>query len=302
MYFFVSALLVLVFILALFIPLFNHRRKKQICKKLCALSCEEKCRLVSDIIQPLGYCYIPRQDIFSTAVDAPQRSFGYTARFDRYAPYFNMVFDCLPVYFDYDGHTWLIEFWKGQYGINLGCEAGIYQADSLVTSAQQNRARFHSVEDAKMLPMSIRLYRHNTQLARLCAKHWWLTAFDMGLFANPEELSMDIQITFPNRRMLSAFVNALEADGRCRHHACGLRVTVRFAYCSSCALPFLKKLLCRFKQWENRLQCRLFRRLTKPFTTSLDRLLCLYFYLPFMFRRLIGGRERRKCHRKCKRL
>ena len=42
------------------------------------------------------------------------------------APRFQMVFDALPVYFDYQKKTWLIEFWKGQYGINTGAEIGIY--------------------------------------------------------------------------------------------------------------------------------------------------------------------------------
>ena len=36
--------------------------------------------------------------------------------------YVGMVFETLPVYFDYAGKTWLIQIWKGQYGICTGCE------------------------------------------------------------------------------------------------------------------------------------------------------------------------------------
>lgn len=150
-----------------------------------------------------------------------------------------------------------------------------------------------------MLPMSIRLYRHSTELAHLCARHWWLTAFDMGLYANPRELSMEVCITFPNRTMMVSFVNALDATDKCSYQVRGLRVFIVFTYCSSCVLSPIRKLLCRFKQWQNRLLCRLFRWVTKPFTSSLDRLLCLYFYLPSILRRLLRNKKRKKCHNKC---
>lgn len=132
MYFLVGILLLLV----LFLSLFHHHRKKKICKRICSMSCDDKLEQITSLIEPFGYTYIPCQDIFSTTIDAPQRAFGYTALYDYYAPRFGMVFDCLPIYFDYGGRTWLIELWKGQYGINLGCEVGIYKADSLVAQSQ----------------------------------------------------------------------------------------------------------------------------------------------------------------------
>lgn len=295
MYFFVGILLVVVLIIAIF----NHRRKRKICKKLLAMCCEKKCELLSEIIEPFGYCYVPSQDIFSTTVNAPQRSFGYTALFDRYASHFNMIFDCLPIYFDYKGHTWLIEFWKGQYGINLGCEVGIYKADSLVATSQQKYALFHSVDDSQMLPMQISLSQNDTKIAQLNATHWWLTAFDMGAYSSPESLSMHISITFPNQLMMNSFINSLKATNKCQYFTHGLKVQICFAYCTSCNLSWFQKLFYCFKQWQNRQSCRLFLWITKPFSTSLDRLLCLYFYLPSVFRRIFLNKKRKKCHKKC---
>ena len=37
-----------------------------------------------------------------------------------------MIIDCEPIYFRYKGKKWLIEFWKGQYGMTTGGEVGIY--------------------------------------------------------------------------------------------------------------------------------------------------------------------------------
>mgnify|MGYP000621142798 CR=1 FL=1 len=50
-------------------------------------------------------------------------------------------------YFDYQGKTWLLEFWKGQYGINTGAEIGIYRADTLLSPAQRPYTLFHTVPD-----------------------------------------------------------------------------------------------------------------------------------------------------------
>ncbi len=287
----------LVFFLVFYV-FFRHRKKKA-CKLLQDMCCEEKYNTLCPLIEPFGYCYEPSQDTFSTTINAPQRAFGYTARFDRYASRFGMVFDCLPVYFDYHERTWLIEFWKGQYGINLGCEAGIYKADSLIAAVNRKNTLFQSVENAEMLPISIRLYHHDKQLCQLYGKHWWLTAFRMGSFCEPEELSVQICITFPNMEMLAAFADALKEQGNTEYHICGRHIRILFQGCAPCKRPLLQRIWCRVSQWWNKVLCRLFLRATAPFQSGMDRLLCLYLSLPWVFKRICQGRKRRKCCHKC---
>lgn len=279
--------------------LFGHRRKK-ICRKICAMTCKEKYCQLQSLIEPFGYCYEPSQDIFSSTVNAPQRSFGYTGLFDRYAPHFGMVFDCVPVYFDYDERTWLVEFWKGQYGINLGCEVGIYKADSLVASIRRKTALFHSVEDAEMLPMCLCLYENGKKLSNLCRKHWWLTVFHMGRVGKPRDLSVQVQLYFPNGEMRSAFVNALKEHEEIEYRVRGLQVQIWFSRCTSCTLPFFRRLHCRMIQWKNRIECKLFLWVTKPLCSSLDRALCLYYLLPRSLQHLLCIKKRaRCCQRNC---
>lgn len=295
MYLFIGGLLVLVLI---FYGFFKFRKKK-ICEMLCKMTCDEKCETVASLIEPFGYCYEPAQDVFSTVIDAPQRAFGYTALFDRYAPLFDMVFDCLPVYFDYGEHTWLVEFWKGQYGINLGCETGIYKADALVSSLHRKTALFHSVEDREMLPVSTDLFHHGCQIAHLCRRHWWLTIFKAGAFCKPQDLSMKVCITFPNAAMLNAFTNALQEQHGLSCKACGLKACLLFEGCTHCRLPLLQRFFCHVAQWKNKLSCRLFLWVTEPCRSGIDRVLCLYFLLPPAFRRIFRDRKRKKCCRKC---
>lgn len=289
--------LVFVFILLL-LCLLSHWRKKNICRRLHCMSAEEKCDIIRPLLEPFGYCYEPFLDIFSTTIDTPQRAFGYTALFDRYASRFHMVLDCMPVYFDYKGHTWMIEFWKGQYGILRGCEVGIYRADAQVAVLQRKTALFHSVDDAQMLPISIRLYQKERPLCHLHRRHWWLTAFQIGAFSQPQDLSVQIDITFPCEQMLAAFVRALEEQTQLSYCVCEQQVQICFDSCTSCSLPAVKRAYRRFVQWENRMLCRLFLYVTRPFCSGIDRLLCLYYYLPFAFRRIFEDRNRKKCCRK----
>lgn len=295
MYYFIGCILVIAVIFCL---LFHHR-KKIICKKLDCMSMDQKCDMLGPLIEPFGYCYIPSQDIFSTTVDAPQRLFGYTALFDRYAAHFNMAIDCMPVYFDYGERTWLIEFWKGQYGINMGCEVGIYKADGLVPVLGRKTALFHSVEDCEMLPMSIRLFHKNDEIAHLHRNHWWLTAFQMGAYCEPEELWVEVGITFSDHEMLAAFANALDEQGHGDYCICGQQIQIRFDYCSTCLLRGLQRFFFRFCQWRNRILCRLFLWVTKPFCLNIDRVLCLFFFLPKVFRCVFKDKKRKKCCRKC---
>ena len=68
--------------------------------------------------------------------DAWQKAFGYLDAYNRAAPYLSMVFDSYPIYFDYEGRTWLVQIWKGQYGICTGCEIGLYYTDGIVKNAK----------------------------------------------------------------------------------------------------------------------------------------------------------------------
>lgn len=279
------------FILALLCFLLNHWRKKCVIQKVCSMPQEEKCRMLNELIHPFGYQYLPHKDTFFSTLDAWQRKFGYTRSFDCAAPYLNMVFDCEPVYFDYDNRTWLLEFWKGQYGINTGAEIGIYCADGIVPPAQRSRELFHTVPDDAIPIFYMKLKRTadagEQDMAVLAMPHWWLAAFRMGIFSQPDSLCTDFCITFADCGMTQAFADALIRLGydACSVHIFGSHVCFTFktpttqTSCGSCA-----RIIRCFSQWENRIFCRLYRFITRPFRCTLDRLLYLYFYLPFCFR------------------
>ncbi|MDE7257641.1 MAG: DUF4474 domain-containing protein, partial [Lachnospiraceae bacterium] len=65
----------------------------------------QKCSLLEQLAEPFGYAYHCRCGFFSSTLDAWQKTAGYTWLYDYMAPRFQMVFDALPIYFDYRGRT-----------------------------------------------------------------------------------------------------------------------------------------------------------------------------------------------------
>ncbi len=271
------------------------RRRHIAIKKVQSMSCEEKCELISSILTPFGYCYIGRQDIISTCNDAWQRTAGYTALFDRAALHFHMVFDALPIYFDYCGRTWLIELWKGQYGTNTGAEIGIYYADTRLTRDELPTAHFNAVDDEDRLAVTYTLSRKGRPIARVSGVTWWLTAFLTGMFSQPAWLAMDIAIRFPNPEMQRCFIMSLQQLDPCpiRFHCCGNEV--HLCYRNGCpqspvcpqSISWLRRLHIKWVQFCNTFCCRLYCMITRPFTDTLDRILYLYELLPFILRRML---------------
>lgn len=296
MYIIISSVL----ILSILCFLIFHWKKKKIIKKLCCMSSCEKCHILNELVNPLGYEYDKEQDIFTSTPDAWQKKYGYGTIYDRLAPYFNMIFDNQPVYFNYGGKTWLIEFWKGQYGINTGSEIGIYHADSIISKSERKKTIFLSAQEDEYLEMTTELFFRNTSIAKLSRQHWWLTIFCMGRFSNPKSLTLDISIRFPNLEMRNAFIDGLLEAGYNMHSLYLCCNTVSFTFHSAVKekVCLLKKAYICYVQFKNWIFCKLFCFITRPFTCTFDKLLYLYYYLPFVFRRMLRLKRFKFSHSK----
>lgn len=272
-----------------------HGKKKKIIKDMCGMSSYYKNHLLNELAKPMGYRYNPRQDIFTSTQDAWQKHYGYRDLYDRMAPYLNMIFDCQPIYFDYDKKTWLIEFWKGQYGINTGSEVGVYHADTIIPPSERKMTTFHAAAENEYLYINSILYHNDRFLAETGAPHWWSALFSVGHFANPKNLTLNVSIRFPNLDMRDAFLDALFLNGydTGNVHICFNVVSFTFhpPRRPGC---LLKKIYRLYVQLKNRLFCKLYCFVTRPFKNTCDKLLYLYYYLPFIFRRMLRPRRYKK--------
>jgi len=79
------------------------------------------------LVQTAGFSYDPAQDIIYSNKYNVQRFYGFAEEIDYMAafPLLSQI-ECEPVKFTHDGKDYLIELWKGQYGLMTGAEVGIY--------------------------------------------------------------------------------------------------------------------------------------------------------------------------------
>lgn len=265
---------------------FIWRREKSK-RKIRSMSDEEKWENLSVLTEPFGFVYEPVEDIFISRLDAWQREQGYMALFDRLAPKFNMIFDAYPVYFDYKDKTWLIEFWKGQYGINTGAEVGIYHANRLIPKEQRKWIQYNAVSDEEMPLVGVCLERRGQKLFSRKKYHWWLAAFRMGTFSWPKDLTMYANISFADSLAAQAFCQGLEEAGFAKEKYRMKNRRVSIVLDEAYKYKGLEKLHRTIVQNINKCFCGLYWFVTLPFTKTADRMLFLYELLPWCFKHML---------------
>ena len=187
--------------------------------------------LLARAVYAAGFIYDPGQNIIYSRIDALQRQFGYAYGYDVAALGMDAILDCEPIFFDYAGKHWMIELWKGQYGLETGCEIGVYNRaigstspwyallDATIgaragDSNQSHNLFFDCANDSELLVVSSTLYKNGQVLFfRGPEKHWWLTGFKWGIYSRPQELTMDVSITCLDAMMRTTLLNALEGMG-----------------------------------------------------------------------------------------
>ncbi len=160
-----------------------------------------------------GYQYDTNGNFYYTSSDPWQRQFGYNEFFDVAAGFVTIYMDTMRCKFDYKDQNWMIQFWKGQYGlVFVGHEIGVYTKPKDRTAEHYDAA---SNEDA--LYMELTGYRDGEEIYhRDYGKYWWCTGFVPGTLDNltdRSELSLKCRITMKDYDMLLGFCDSLKSNG-----------------------------------------------------------------------------------------
>lgn len=263
---------------------------------------EKKIRKLDEVLGPFGFLYDPNQDIIYSRLHPWQRALGYEKSFDEGSMLLSMVIHSEPIYFEYEGKLWLIELWKGQYGMTTGAEIGVYRAEKPEDFKQGDERELHydSIDDGELLFMQYVLCRSDEEILSRKARHWWLTAFEPGLFSKPEQLSMCIKIGFPTEAMCFAFFKGLLAVGYRGKELYFGGNYVTIYYCQPKTKQPIHKY--RFLRWlaqkNNERNCRLYQRRTDMFVMDLDKIMFLRYRYPLLYHALLGFAGRRKKKRR----
>ncbi len=178
--------------------------------------------------QILGYRYNYDGDYFYTDDNKCwQSNYGFLNAFDIVCPYILLEYDYVRMHFNYGGKSWMIQLWKGQYGmVFYGSEIGVYYRDKQIEDNEDITAWTHykCATPMQYRPnMEMTLYwdekgdgNYQYQFTRPWDKYWWCTGFKPGHLRQTEpaaELRMVSTIELPDEGMADIFGNQLEKCG-----------------------------------------------------------------------------------------
>ncbi len=161
--------------------------------------------------QVLSYQYSYVDDYYYTNdKDAWQYNFGFGKIYDIASPYLLLEYDYIRIFFVYEGKDWMLQMWKGQYGmIFYGGEIGIY------TRIHSDKGvglftMFRCAAEEDWLKMEMTLWHQELtgewkrEFTRDYDYYWWCTGFKNGHLRQEEpadELRMTGRITFKDEEM-----------------------------------------------------------------------------------------------------
>lgn len=276
------------------IRLINKKGKREVIRPVAELlgNVPERLAELNQELKPFGFAYEPYQDIFFSLMNPWQRELGYCRLYDEASAALSMIIDCEPIRFEYNGRRWLIEFWKGQYGMNTGGEVGIYYTTGpdLDIPGIFNGTFYYCVKDEDCINMSYVFRKDDNILFTRSGYHWWLTGFKLGEFSKPSQLSMDIILDLYDRRMANAFVDALRKVGYKdnEYSQQGYRVMVRFDRPHT-KQPITRSGLTEFiMQRNNEAFCKSYNQLTEAYSDTLDKLEIVRNESPNMYSQILN--------------
>ncbi len=161
----------------------------------------------------LSYLYNEDEQFFYVEDDPWQREFGFNKIYDGAANFAVMYYDTVRVKFNYSGKDWMIQMWKGQYGmVFIGAEIGVYTKDPT-----QTVDHYDCASDDDSLKMQMSLYDGDKWMfTRSYDTYWWVTGFVPGTlprFNDRSGLTMLAMITLKDKAMTGHFLESLKGNG-----------------------------------------------------------------------------------------
>ena len=171
----------------------------------------------------LSYKYDPEGEFFYVDdINSWQQQFGFNPLYDFAAGFTVMYYDTVRIYFDYQNRGYLLQLWKGQYGLMfVGSEIGFYEKDDKKPTSTSAALNHYECATDHLLPMEMVCYRMdstgtlNPLFKRKYESHWWTTGFVPGLlknFRDRSELVMEARVTFDTPEMAKIVGDTFKAN------------------------------------------------------------------------------------------
>ncbi|MDU5263671.1 MAG: DUF4474 domain-containing protein, partial [Clostridium celatum] len=121
-------------------------------------------------------------------------------------------------------------------------------------------------------------------------KHWWVTGFILGEFSEPNELSVDINITLINEEMRDAFIQGLNYAGYSNEEIKIKDNSVEILFGKpKTEQPYTNiKLLNYMMQRKNEYLCNVYNDITKQYETYDEKIDAIKEQSPLLYRQIMN--------------
>lgn len=141
----------------------------------------------------VGYAYDMKAGVFYATGEGFQREFGYAEIYDRVAVVGTMPLDTTRIKFNYNGKDWMVQLWKGFYGLVFaGCEIGIYNRpegmDSELTAYNVVTLDYYqdfTIDFYYNKPDTHTIFGDSKPDFTRSTRTWWFTAFEPSINVSP---------------------------------------------------------------------------------------------------------------------
>ncbi len=158
----------------------------------------------------VGFAYDAKNAVFYATGQGWQRTMGYTELYDRFAPVAMMPIETIRIKFNYDGMQWMVQLWKGFYGLVLaGCETGFYNRPG---DTPESYATYNVVSEEYHQDISCEFHYGLSSFTR-SSRTWWLTGFSPAIQYSPSTtiptMRVENTIRFTDKGLMEAFIQGL---------------------------------------------------------------------------------------------
>lgn len=204
----------------------NDEYENQLLKQIGKASPEAAAQIGLSILDEgslLSYKYDPEGVFFYVDdINSWQQMFGFNPLYDFAAGFAVMYYDTVRLYFTYEKQDYMLQLWKGQYGLMfIGSEIGFYEKDPSKPSSSSPALNHYECATDHLLPMEMVCYRTGSSgdliplFKRKYERHWWSTGFVPGIlknFRDRSELVMEARVTFDTPEMAKIVGDTFKAN------------------------------------------------------------------------------------------
>ena len=188
----------------------------------CRINVNAK-RTLPHIFLSMNYKYTSMGDYYYSNNNITwQMPFGFIRLYDNAAQLIGYEYDFTRMVFTYGNKDWLIEFWKGQYGLfQMGAEIGVYTKYAVgfgdtLASAYQCAGRDDWLDMEMSLWHDLPDGTRTREFTREYGKYWWCDGYKVGKLNKSKpatELQMVSRITLKDENMAIAFAKGMINSG-----------------------------------------------------------------------------------------